>query len=73
MYGEQYGTSTLARQLMKTSERLYYDMDNGIPYEQLREDAQRMMEGSIVLWKEILEEVADERQKTCIYDSESTR
>lgn len=61
MYGEQYGTGTLARQLMHMSANLYYNMDDCVPYEQLRDDAQRMMEGSIVLWKEILEEVANER------------
>ena len=61
MYGEQYGTGTLAKQLMKRSADLYYNMDNGVPWDQLRDDAQTMMEGSIVLWKTILEEVADEQ------------
>lgn len=63
MYGESCGTSTLAKSLMRTSAELYYNMDDGVPWEQLRDDARKMVEGSIVLWKTILEEAANERSR----------
>ncbi len=56
MYGENYGTNTLARSLMLTAQDLYYDMDNGKDWSELTEDAKRLMEGAITLWERMVEE-----------------
>lgn len=56
MYGENLGTSTLARDLMYTAERLYLEMDDGKPWSELKDDAKALMEGAIVLWERLVEE-----------------
>lgn len=50
-YGENLGTSTLARNLRDLAAEIYYEMDDGKPWEELREKAKSLMEGSIVLWE----------------------
>ena len=56
MYGERYGTSTLAKSLKTIAEELYFDMDDGVPWEKLKDDAKKLMEGAIVLWERMVEE-----------------
>lgn len=55
MYGENYGTSTLAKSLVSLSESVYHDMDDGRPYEDVAEEAKWLMEGAIVLWERVME------------------
>lgn len=54
-YGENLGTNSLARQLKILSEQIYYDLDDGRPYEQIREDAKRLMEGAMELWERMVD------------------
>lgn len=56
MYGERYGTSTLAKSLKVIAEELYFDMDDGVPWDKLKDDAKKLMEGAIVLWEQMVEE-----------------
>lgn len=56
MFGETCGTSTLARKLKQTATDVYEGMDDGVPWDELREDAKRLMEGAIVLWERMMEE-----------------
>lgn len=56
MYGENYGTSTLAKALKVIAEELYFDMDDGVPWDKLIYDAKKLMEGAIVLWEQMVEE-----------------
>lgn len=56
MYGENYGTDTLAKSLKRIAEDLYFDMDDGVPWSELTDNARMLMEGSIVLWKTLMEE-----------------
>lgn len=55
-YGESFGTSTLARNLRDLAEYIYRDMENGVPWSEIREDAKRLMEGSIELWERMVDE-----------------
>lgn len=55
-YGENLGTNTLARQLKILAEQIYYDLDDGRPYEKMREDAKRLMQGAMELWERIVDE-----------------
>lgn len=55
-YGENLGTSTLARQLKILAEQIYYDLDDGRPYEKMREDAKRLMQGAMELWERMMDE-----------------
>ena len=56
MYGEQYGTGTLAKMLTCMSADMYKDIDNGVQYKEMLETARDLMEGSIVLYTSLLEE-----------------
>jgi len=38
-------TATLARNLRDLAEYIYRDMENGVPWSEIREDAKRLMEG----------------------------
>ena len=60
MYGENYGTGTLARLLKNIAEKLYFDMDDGVNWSNLVDDARQLMEGSIVLWESIMREVHED-------------
>lgn len=55
-YGENLGTSSLARQLKILAEQIYYDLDDGRPYEQIREDAKCLMQGAMELWERMVDE-----------------
>lgn len=55
-YGENYGTSTLAKSLMRISADIYYRLDDGEEYDELREDAKRLMEGAMELWERMVYE-----------------
>ena len=54
-YGENYGTSTLAKSLMLISSDIYYRLDDGEDYGELREDAKRLMDGAIELWERMVD------------------
>lgn len=41
-YGENYGTSTLAKSLMRISADIYYRLDDGEDYDEIAEDAKRL-------------------------------
>lgn len=56
MFGENYGTSTLAKSLIQLAKNVYYDMDDGKPYEDIAENAKWLMEGAIVLWERIMKD-----------------
>lgn len=53
MYGEDLGTSTLARMLKIKSEQIYHDLDDGVSYEDTLENAKKLMEGAFVLWERL--------------------
>lgn len=55
-YGENYGTSTLAKSLMRISADIYHRLDDGEDYDELREDAKHLMEGAIELWERMVDE-----------------
>lgn len=55
-YGENLGTNTLARQLKILAEQIYYDLDDGRPYEKMREDVKRLMQGAMELWERMIDE-----------------
>lgn len=55
-YGENFGTSTLARSLMTLSESIYYDLDDGKPWDEIAEDAKKLMEGAMELWERMVME-----------------
>ena len=54
-YGEQFGIGTLAKVLRNLADDIYYDIDNGEDYEDIVDDAKNLMEGSIELWKRLME------------------
>lgn len=62
MYGENYGIETLAKSLKRIAENLYFDMDDGVDWADLVDNARQLMEGSIVLWESMLREVAEHEQ-----------
>lgn len=49
-YGENYGTNTLAKALMKLAIDIYHDLDNGEPWDEVRDDAKNLMQGAMELW-----------------------
>ena len=55
-HGEMLGTNTLARDLRHIAERIYFDLDDGRPWSEIREDAKRLMEGAMELWERMVEE-----------------
>ena len=55
-YGENLGTSTLARSLQRLAADLYYRMDDGEPWSELRKDAKRLVEGAMELWERMVDE-----------------
>jgi hypothetical protein len=56
VFGENYGTGTLAKSLKRIAEDLYFDMDDGVPWSELVDDARSLMEGAIVLWETMVKE-----------------
>lgn len=55
-YGENFGTNTLARALVTLSESIYYDLDDGKPWNEIAEDAKNLMEGAMELWERMVME-----------------
>lgn len=55
-YGENIGTGTLAKALALTSADILARMDDGEPWAELRDEARRLMDGSIELWRRMIEE-----------------
>lgn len=55
-YGENFGTSTLARNLRDLAECIYRDMENGKPWSEIRDDAKSLMEGAMELWERMVDE-----------------
>ena len=49
-YGENYGTNTLAKALMNLAIDIYHDLDNGKPWDEVRDDAKSLMQGAMELW-----------------------
>jgi hypothetical protein len=62
MYGENFGTSSLARNLIQLSEQVYSGIDNGYPTSEYIDSAQSLMEGAMVLWRELVQWEAEERR-----------
>ena len=55
-YGENYGTNTLVKCLRDLVEGIYYDLDNGVPWSEIRDDAKSLMEGAMELWERMVDE-----------------
>ena len=55
-YGERYGTGTLAKALRDIAEDICFDLDDGRPLSELRDDARRLMEGAMELWERTVDE-----------------
>lgn len=55
-YGENLGTSTLARSLKNLAEDLYFGIDDGEPWEDLRDKAKSLMQGAMELLERMVEE-----------------
>ena len=62
MYGENFGTSTLARNLIQLSEQVYSGIDNGYPISEYIDSAQSLMEGAMVLWRELVQWEAEDKR-----------
>lgn len=60
MYGESFGTGTLTDELAMIAQRIRADRDDGKPADEgMLDDARWLMEGAMVLWTRIMEEVHD--------------
>ena len=55
-YGENYGTNTLSKALMNLAANIYFDLDNGRPWNEIRDDARNLMEGAMELWERMVDE-----------------
>lgn len=55
-YGENLGTGTLAKLLAFTAADILARMDVGDPWVELRDEARKLMDGSIELWRRMMEE-----------------
>ena len=55
-YGENYGTNTLARELLILATGIYHDLDYGKPWAEIAEDAKNLMEGAMELWERMVME-----------------
>lgn len=60
MYGENLGTSTLSRSLIMLADDVYRGIDNGDPVGDYVDAAKSLMQGSMVLWEELVEWKAEE-------------
>lgn len=54
-YGENYGTSTLARALKDMAAEVYVRIDDGEPWAEIKNEAKRLMEGAMELWERMVE------------------
>ena len=55
-YGENFGTNTLAKELVTLSKSIYHDLDYGKPRGEIAEDAKNLMEGAMELWERMVME-----------------
>jgi hypothetical protein len=55
-YGENYGTNTLAKALMNLAIDIYHDLDDGKPWDEVRDDVRRLMQGAMELWMRMVME-----------------
>lgn len=55
-YGERYGTATLAKSLRDLAADICFDLDDGRPWSELRDDARRLMEGAMELWERVVDD-----------------
>ena len=62
MYGENFGTSSLARNLIQLSEQVYSGIDNGYPTREYIDSAKSLIEGAMVLWRELVQWEAEEKR-----------
>jgi len=55
-YGENYGTNTLAKALVLLAADIYRDLDNGRPWDEIRDDAKSLMQGAMELWERMVDD-----------------
>ena len=56
MYGNDLGTATLCKSLARVAAEIRNNESDGVPLEELRDDARRLMEGAMVLWERMADE-----------------
>ena len=62
MYGEYMGTATLCEALHRAAGRIRNAEDNGVLYsDMIMDDVKALMQGSMVLYDRMLEELREER------------
>lgn len=54
-FGENYGTGTLTDELKRLAADICRRIDNGEPYDEVRDDARRLVEGAMELWERMVE------------------
>lgn len=58
-YGESLGTTMLAEQLKILAEQIYCNINDGMPYEKMREDVKWLMQGAMELWERMVDPDSD--------------
>lgn len=54
-FGENFGTATLADELMALAADICRRIDTGEPFDEIRDDARRLVEGAMELWERMVE------------------
>lgn len=55
-FGENFGTSTLADALNALAADICRRIDTGEPFDEIRDDARRLVEGAMELWERMVDE-----------------
>ena len=55
-FGESFGTGTLADVLKTLAADIYRRIDNGESFDEIRDDARRLVEGAMELWERMVDE-----------------
>lgn len=55
-FGENFGTATLADALNALAADICRRIDNGEPFDEIRDDARRLVEGAMELWVRMVDE-----------------
>ena len=55
-YGENFGTATLADALSAPAADICRRIDAGEPFDEIRDDARRLVEGAMELWERMVDE-----------------
>lgn len=55
-YGENFGTATLADALSALTADICRRIDAGEPFDEIRDDARRLVEGAMELWERMVDE-----------------